>query len=212
MNITLFEKTDRIGGRTLTIDAYGDPSQPVELGASIFVQENEILYGALKDFGLPKSVPDENIDPHMGIWDGDVFVFSVNERHPSWWNTLKIIWKYGPFAPQRTLELVGATMTKFRRMYEEPFFPFPSLTERAAELGLLELTGVTGEQLLKANKVRSLPEGISCPPLTSQVDDRFAHDIVQASTRVNYASNLARVHGLDTMVVSPDPSANGLLN
>lgn len=33
-----------------------------------------------------------------------------------------------------------------------------------------------------------------------QIDDLYAHDIVQASTRVNYASNLGRIHGLDTMV------------
>lgn len=37
--------------------------------------------------------------------------------------------------------------------------------------------------------------------LTSpQIDARFAHDLIQAATRVNYASNLEKIHGLETMV------------
>lgn len=43
---------------------------------------------------------------------------------------------------------------------------------------------------------------LSGPLLTVQVDALYAHDLVQASTRVNYASNLAQIHGLDTMVGS----------
>lgn len=38
-------------------------------------------------------------------------------------------------------------------------------------------------------------------PLTQfQIDARFGRDILQAATRVNYASNLAYIHGLETMV------------
>ncbi|KAL2020306.1 hypothetical protein VTK56DRAFT_8534 [Thermocarpiscus australiensis] len=184
VNITLFEKTGRIGGRTLTINAYGDPTQPVELGASIFIQKNHILYGALNEFNLSKRTPDEDAEPILGIWDGDEFLFKVNQQRPSWWTTLQVLLKYGVMAPWRTQKLMETTIGNFLRLYEEPFFHFRSLTQRTYELGLVEMTGVTGEQLLKTNKI----------------DDNYAHDIVQASTRVNYASNLARIHGLDTMV------------
>ncbi|GAB1317890.1 Prenylcysteine lyase domain-containing protein [Madurella fahalii] len=184
VNITLFEKTDRIGGRSLTINPYGDPSQRVELGASIFIQKNHILYRALHDFGLSKKIPDEDAEAVLGIWDGDKFVFTINERASFWWNAIKVIWKYGVMAPRRTQKLMQTTIDKFLRMYEEPFFPFRSLTERAQDLGLVEITGVTGQQLLQSNNI----------------DGLYAHDIVQASTRVNYASNLGHIHGLDTMV------------
>ncbi|KAK4675151.1 hypothetical protein QC764_500840 [Podospora pseudoanserina] len=184
VNITLFEKTDRIGGRTLTINAYDDPSQPIELGASIFIEKNHILHDALQRFNLSKRIPDEDSDPKLGIWDGDEFVFTINERDSFWWTALKVIYKYGIMAPRRTQKLMEATIANFLKLYEEPNFPFRSLTQRAYELGLIDVTGVTGEQLLKANNI----------------DDRYAHDIIQASTRVNYASNLVRIHGLDTMV------------
>jgi prenylcysteine oxidase/farnesylcysteine lyase len=153
VNITLFEKTNRIGGRTLTINPYDNPSLRVELGASIFIEKNHILYGALQEFNLSKRIPDEYKDPVLGIWDGEKFVFTIDERGPFWWTALKVIWKYGFMAPRRTQKLMQTTINKFLRMYEEPFFPFRSLTQRAHELGLVEITAVTGQKLLKANKV-----------------------------------------------------------
>lgn len=81
------------------------------------------------------------------------------------------------------------TVATFLKLYEEPYFPFRSLSTRAFELDLAKITGVTGQQFLADN-------GISAD---------FANDIVQAATRVNYASNLNGIHGLDTMVsVAPD--------
>jgi hypothetical protein len=35
-----------------------------------------------------------------------------------------------------------------------------------------------------------------------QIDEKFSRHIIQAATRVNYASNLAYLHGLETMVSS----------
>lgn len=76
------------------------------------------------------------------------------------------------------------TVATFLKLYEAPYFPFRSLSTRAYELDLAKATGVTGQQFLADN-------GISA---------EFAADIVQAATRVNYASNLDGIHGLDTMV------------
>ncbi|KAK3349027.1 Prenylcysteine lyase-domain-containing protein [Lasiosphaeria hispida] len=184
VNITVFEKTDHIGGRTLTVNPFGNSSQRVELGASIFIQKNHIMYKALEEFNLSPRDPDEDSDSTLGIWDGDEFVFTIDQSDSFWWNAYKVFMKYGFLAPRRTQQLMVATIDKFLRLYEEPYFPFRSLTQRTYELGLVDVTGLTGEQLLKDNNV----------------GDAYAHDIVQASTRVNYASNLGRIHGLDTMV------------
>lgn len=153
MNITIFEKESRIGGRTLTINPFGDASKPVELGGSIFVQSNQIMYSAVREFGLSIAVPDPAVDPTMGIWDGDSFVYTIDQRNPSWWNTLKIVWKYGPNAVQRTTDMVTAIIGSFLRIYQTPLFPFRSLTQVVNDLDLVSVTGITGQQLLDANNV-----------------------------------------------------------
>ncbi|KAI1459627.1 prenylcysteine oxidase [Annulohypoxylon moriforme] len=183
VNITIFEKTDRIGGRTLTVNVYDDPLNRVELGASIFVEVNHILYDACKEFNLPLKNPGTDEDGLLGIWDGTSFVYTQDSASWGWWNIAKLLWKYGS-APYYTHRLVQETVATFLKLYQAPYFPFRSLSTRAYELGLVQTTGSTGEQFLAENKLNG----------------PFAHDIVQASTRVNYASNLAYIHGLGTMV------------
>ena len=139
---------------------------------------------AAKDLNLSAAAlptADKSI-PELGVWNGEEFVF-VMEGEGGWWDIAKMIWRYG-YAPIKTNALMKKTVAKFLRMYEEPVFPWKSLNEVVAEVGLLGEMGVTGEQLLKQ-------EGVS---------DKFASEIVQSSTRVNYASNLAIIHGLETMV------------
>lgn len=57
-------------------------------------------------------------------------------------------------SPYYAKKLVDKTVGMFLKLYEAPMFPFRSLTERIFELGLLPITGVTGEQFLADNKVR----------------------------------------------------------
>jgi len=76
------------------------------------------------------------------------------------------------------------TIGKFLQLYKAPLFPFRSLTEAVEKVDLLQATAHTGEQFLISNGVWG----------------KFATDLVQASTRVNYAQNLGIIHGLETMV------------
>ncbi len=184
VNITVFERSSHIGGRSTTVNAWDDKWMPIELGASIFVSVNEILVNATKEFGLSTNGPgDDDEEQMMGIWDGEKFVFIQSSQSYEWWNIAKMIWKYG-YSAIRARNLMKATVGRFLKLYEEPYFPFRSLSNRAEELRLLSSTGVTGEQLLKENKVYA----------------PFTTDIIQASTRVNYGQNLFDIHGLGTMV------------
>lgn len=183
INVTLFEKRGCIGGRTLTVNVYDNPIEPVELGASIFVKINHIMWNAAQEFNLSTVDPGTDETGILGIWDGEKFVYEQDSRSWGWWNLTKLFWKYG-MAPYYVNNLVQQTVSTFLKLYERPYFPFRSLTTRAFELGLAKITGVTGAQFLAANKL----------------DGPFAHDIVQTSTRVNYASNLAWIHGMSTMV------------
>ncbi|KAJ9649217.1 hypothetical protein H2198_010872 [Neophaeococcomyces mojaviensis] len=194
LNITIFESEARVGGRTTTVNALNDPRYPVELGGSIFVEINRILFNATRDFNLPTNAriyESTGSDYDLGIWDGDSFIFttansdddgSLKDRWSGWWDIAKLLWKYG-FSPLRLRSLQRATIGRFLNMYDE-FFPFLDLTQAAEEADLLSVTGTTGEKMLAA-------AGIS---------EQFSREIIQASTRVNYAQNLPDFHGLETLV------------
>jgi prenylcysteine oxidase/farnesylcysteine lyase len=120
--------------------------------------------------------------PDLGIWNGHEFVL-ITRQEDSWWDKAKLLWKYGT-APFLTNRLMKSEVGRFLSMYDEPVFPWKSLSEAVENVGLLTATGVTGEQYLKANGIGEV----------------FAREIIQASTRVNYASNLGYIHGLESMV------------
>ena len=136
------------------MNAYGNPLEPVELGASIFVEVNAILKNATELFGLkPKGTREANDDEEtLGIWNGQSFVFTQKSGGWRYWDIAKMLWKYG-LAPIKTQNLMKSTVAKFLKLYEAPFFPFRSLSERVIDLGLVEVTSVTGEQFLTANNV-----------------------------------------------------------
>ncbi|KNG81870.1 prenylcysteine lyase [Aspergillus nomiae NRRL 13137] len=185
VNITVFERDSYVGGRSTTVNVLDHPAYPVELGASIFVKVNYNLMNASKELGLFVDSADaarpKEADDSIGVWDGKQFVFVLQSN--SWWNIPKLLWRYG-WAPIRTQNLMKSTVNKFLKLYEEPMFPFRSLTAAAAAVGLLDSTSTPGDVFLKENNIS--PD--------------FSRDIIQASTRVNYGQNLGLIHGLESMV------------
>ena len=152
LNVTIFERSSYVGGRSTTVNAYNDSTEPVELGASIFVDVNAILKNATENFGLKIKKPNSGDNDLLGVWDGKKFVLITKDGDFSYWDLAKIFWKYG-FSPLRTQRLMKKTITEFLKLYEPPFFPFRSLSARAVDLDLVRYSGVTGRQLLEANKV-----------------------------------------------------------
>lgn len=185
MTITVFERNSYIGGRSTTVDAYDDPKYPVELGASIFVEINHILFNATKEFNLSTNAFISQSDiPGAGlaVWNGEEFVITQSGGS-GWWDIAKLFWRYG-LGPMKTMRLVKEVVGKFLEMYDEPAFPFQSLTQVGQDVGLLAVTAATGTQYLEENGITG----------------DFGQEIVQASTRVNYAQNLDYIHGLEAMV------------
>ncbi|KJX94274.1 prenylcysteine lyase like protein [Zymoseptoria brevis] len=183
INITLLERRPYIGGRSTTVNAYDDPALPVELGASIFVKINKILVDAVDEFDLSTASFREKSNvpgADLAVWDGEEIKITQNG---GWWDFAKLWWRYGR-APLQTIKLMKSTVGKFLQIYESPLFPFESLTKVAQDVGLLEVTAATGEQYMRENGITGL----------------FGNEIVQASTRVNYAQNLEYIHGLEAMV------------
>jgi prenylcysteine oxidase / farnesylcysteine lyase len=155
VNITLFEKTGHIGGRTLTVDIYGAPEQPIELGASVFIDVNYILYNSAFAFNLTLGeLRDSEPGDLTAIWDGEAVVFQTESGSSWWWDAARMWWRYGR-SPYKAVQLVKSTIHDFLKLYEPPYFPFRSLTQRAFELELTKKTGITGMELLDQNGVRS---------------------------------------------------------
>ena len=94
-----------------------------------------------------------------------------------------MLWRYGT-APLRTQYLMKSITGKFFRMYDAPHFPFSDLSQVVSDVGLTDVTAVTGETFLESNGV----------------GEKFGQELIQASTRVNYAQNLDTIHGVETMV------------
>ena len=95
VNITVFERNPFVGGRSTTVNAYDEPSIPVELGASIFVEVNSILTSAVKEFNLSTSefIPSSKVPgAALSVWNGRKFVVT-QESGGSWWDTAKLLWR-----------------------------------------------------------------------------------------------------------------------
>ncbi|KAK7899839.1 hypothetical protein LTR67_003584 [Exophiala xenobiotica] len=203
LDITVFDSNPYIGGRTTTVNALDDPRYPTELGASIFVKINHILYNATRDFELIPSfrnhesaAPDAKYE--LGIWDGTQFVFKTAHEEDDdddgtssswrgWWDIAKLLWRYG-LSPIRTQRATRAALGSFLKFYDndnnDGVFPFASLQDAVDSTGLAAYTSLTGKEVLKNAGVSAM----------------FGREIIQASTRVNYASNLGGIHGLETFV------------
>ncbi|ODH38739.1 hypothetical protein ACO22_02212 [Paracoccidioides brasiliensis] len=187
LNLTVYERASYIGGRSTTVNLFDDPSLPVELGASIFVEVNKNLIRATRKFGLKLrdsdfGQPKESVHS-LGVWDGREFEFLQERGGLYWWSIFKLIYRYG-WAPMKTQNLMKSTLNRFLKLYKFPYFPFQSLSDAAMSAGLAEATWTSGAEYLKDN-------GVS---------EQFAREIIQASTRVNYGQNLPLIHGLETMV------------
>lgn len=190
MNITVFERNPYIGGRSTTVNVHDDASQPAELGASIFVSVNKILVDAAARFNLSTAalrrrdgVGSQANAPLLGIWNGERFVLTMSAAS-GWWDTVKLLWRYG-VAPVRTNNLMKETVGRFLKMYEAPHFPWLSLTRVARDLGLTDVTVVTGKQFLGEKGVNAL----------------FAEEVVQARYICFYSSvplfHVSRSHDVE---------------
>lgn len=90
-----------------TVHPYNDTSlQPIELGASIFVPINKILWRATEDFGLQRYGFEDETEA-TGIWDGEKFLLEIESGSffREWWSTVKVILRYGWSAPVNTQKL-----------------------------------------------------------------------------------------------------------
>lgn len=184
VTVTIFEKSDYVGGRSTTVMPYDDPTvKPIEIGGSVFVSANKNLVRAVKEYNLSVTDFGEEAE-ETGIWDGQQFVLTMSDGGwKKWWQTVKLLWRYGYYSPTRAQTLMKNMIGAYLGLYE-PHVPHSSIADISASLNFTSLTSVSASDYLAANGVNSL----------------FTHELVDAATRVNYGQNVDDIHALEGMV------------
>lgn len=183
------------------MNPYDDPElQPIELGASIFVEVNQNLWRATEEFGLNRSDWDEGEDS-MGLWDGSKFVITASVSR-----IVVQACAYGPLDQRRmvgqrqgALEIwlqrteahkgpvcysyylhplplnrhrVQSMVTDFSNLYEQKIGsqPFTNITALASELSWTDIVGQTTMDYFDEQGIYH----------------KWTAEMVDAATRVNY--------------------------
>ncbi|KAG9004827.1 hypothetical protein FRB90_010689 [Tulasnella sp. 427] len=177
VEVHVFDKYDYVGGRSIVIHPYDDPSLgATELGASIFVRANKNLFRAVEEFGLNvTNLADEDDD--MTIWDGDQY-------SGGWWDNIKMLWRYGYSSPTKTKALTQEMIDSLLRAYTPTIPIWPTIESLSEDLGFSSQTAQTGLEYFTSKGV----------------GEAFVKEIVSAATRVNYAQNADALHGLEAAV------------
>ncbi|KAG6812064.1 hypothetical protein H0H92_004595 [Tricholoma furcatifolium] len=190
VELDVYEKESYIGGRSITVHPYENTSLPsLELGASIFVSANKNLWRASDEFNLTRRGFESG--DQTGIWDGQELLFTFGD---SWWDTLKVLWRFGLSAPKRTEAIVNAAVERYLAVYTSELAKWNNIADIAAALGYSDMLNDTAASFFAQ----------------SQVSRQFATEMIEGATRVNYGQNLDDIHGLGAVLSLATPGARGI--
>ncbi|TFK57561.1 FAD/NAD(P)-binding domain-containing protein [Heliocybe sulcata] len=185
VEVDVYESAGYIGGRSTVVYPYENRElKPVELGASIFVKANKNLWRAAEEFNLTRYNFEED-DDETGIWDGEKFVLTLGGGKSfwsSWWDNLKVLWRYGYSSPTNSQKLVQSMLDRFVTLYHPDSPRFENVSELTAAFQWQEMLIRTGAEYFDVHGVSR----------------RFSREIIEAATRVNYGQNLDRIHALES--------------
>ncbi|CAD6974433.1 unnamed protein product, partial [Tilletia controversa] len=186
VEITLFEKEARLGGRSTTVPAFANASKakdalaaaaaefppeyaPIELGASIFVGANRNMARAAKLFGLNTTqggigLDDDDSAVGTSVWDGQGFVYEGLDG--SWWNSARMVWRYG-YSPMTMRNLVADLVGTFTTLYDPTFLHRPKTNPEKGESKYSTISGFPWRS------IESLAGRLKFDRLTSQTADSW---------------------------------------
>ncbi|KAF0718633.1 Aste57867_1568 [Aphanomyces stellatus] len=172
VEIVVFEQAAVEGGRVATFDHAG---QTIEAGGTVFLTGNKYMMAFAERLNLSLRVPGQQLTKpsHLGIFDGDSFLFESSPT--SWWNTAKLMWRYGPLSLQAFQGSVAELVARFVRIYDlqDAGQSFVDPVELLRAVELFNLTQYSLEEHL-------LQEGIG---------PRLINELLAGITRVNYGQN-----------------------
>ncbi|KAI8822207.1 Prenylcysteine lyase-domain-containing protein [Fimicolochytrium jonesii] len=187
VSITILEASLRVGGRAMAWEYNGIS---VELGASIFLKENQILYNATREFNLTfeaeRSVRGGR--PPWGVWAGDGFAFQASKSSSA--TLARMFWRYG-LAPVKTARLARKAADDFAHGAYGTTTDIKRVQDLVRSWGLAEVVGEPADKFFKERDIKEL----------------FTDEIIQAATRVNYAQDINAIDSLGALICMA--AANG---
>ncbi|KAG9091270.1 hypothetical protein FS749_016670 [Ceratobasidium sp. UAMH 11750] len=177
LNVTVYEKDTRIGGRTTTVYPYNDNSYaPIELGASIFTPANRNMMRAVSELGL-ELVQFGGATPGLGIWDGKQFVWRTTDNSTD--DNLRMAARYQN-GPVVSGGLIVQFLASFAKSYTPSLTQFQTINDYSAQLGYTPLETVTLKSHFDSNGV----------------NENWTNEFMTASTRFNYGQDIDKIQGV----------------
>lgn len=206
LDVTIFERTELVGGRTRIVHPYGNQSYPpVELGASIFADVNPNMVRFSERYKLNATARLGEPDSTTSIWNGESFIFE--DLSEGWWSSAKMFWRYG-YSPARVSKYVASLVASYLKQYDplwvhspstltgnQPPWPWRSPESVISVLGFVPLVAT--------NALDRLYNIVGASKL-------FLEELVEAATRVNYGQNVDAIHALGAGVSLAATGARGI--
>ncbi|CAM9897021.1 unnamed protein product, partial [Chrysoparadoxa australica] len=171
-HITVFEGSERVGGRASAITLEGGQHDIAEVGASIIYTGNQHLYNLTEKMGLQRLDPPGG-DEGTALWDGERVRFMLEG---GLLGTAKVLLRYG-WSMVSLTRMVKAALVKFNGIYDlqREGMAFTTPEELWGAVGLQELTTMNITEHLSTR----LGPGA-----------RVVNEIVYGVNRINYNQGL----------------------
>jgi len=111
VKVDIYEKSSRIGGRVYSETVEGEIN---DLGASFFIQENELIYSIIKELKIPYKSALDYSQPIAFFRDREILFKSTG------WDLIdlmKLVWKYG-LSPFRMYFSLKNNLKEFIKIYK----------------------------------------------------------------------------------------------
>jgi prenylcysteine oxidase/farnesylcysteine lyase len=183
IDLTLYERDARLGGRLATLDVGGTP---VEAGGTIIHETNRYMADFLDRFSLARAEPHQREagrGESVAVWNGRSLVF---RSHDSAWRTrLSAVRRYGVMSPLRLRRAVVRGVAQWNQVYAhlERGTAFDSPHALCAKLGLAPLLEQDGREWLAGCGVAG----------------RFVDEYATPVGRIMYGQDVS-MHGLATSI------------
>jgi prenylcysteine oxidase/farnesylcysteine lyase len=187
VDITVFERNDRIGGRirSLKIDVPG--LEYVELGGTLISNSNRYLTEAVREFGLEKEEDQTMQKSSFGVWNGLGWSYYHDSRYGNWFASLKMLYKYGFWnGPLQVKNLAQQAGDMFMKVYEhlDKRETWTKLETELETLGLMDYSTQSCTTFMDQHSINPL----------------YVYDIMEAVSRNIYLSNVQDLHAMGCLL------------
>jgi prenylcysteine oxidase/farnesylcysteine lyase len=186
VNITLYEREERVGGRLYSINFAG---LAIEVGAGLFHSSNRLLIRLLTRAGLKTNNDSSKHGGRpsgVGIWNGEELVVTFSGYGPV--TVSKLLARYG-FSLARIRSAANKAVARWEHVYnlQDQNRAFPTPRDLFQNLGVFELTQENSYSFLRKNNVSNR--------LISELFDGIARAIYNQDGSINAFAGMVALAG-----------------